>query len=204
MTKNSSKKEANRGAAPEQLWLNFPRSDLMADLIRRIGALDHPAQKPLIRVNTVKPTSEPSTHTPRPKKQGTREGRIYRGRYVDMTGKFREVPDLHAITILGIASGKHALNPLIPLNAEDFRDIAITASAHRNKTGVGGPYICAQTAEFIVRILRRIQLTQEQLSILTDNEAQAAEDLLELVDKFIELHALDVEISSTLITTSGA
>jgi len=199
MTKHrTNQATATRPGQPVQLCLPLEASDLMAYLAQQIDRLVRPAETPLIIVHKVQPTSDPVSRAPRARTHRAQEGRIYRGRYVDMTGKLRDVPNLCAITIMGIATAKYALNPAIPLNADDFATIAEQASVYRNETGVGAPYICAQTAEFILRVLRRIGLTKEQLSILT------APNVAELIDRFIQLHALDLEITGPLATAGGA
>jgi hypothetical protein len=169
-----------------QLGLPLEEGELFDRLQARVRRINDVCSEPLTHARRA-PREESTTPakpmTEKAKKAArTRADEI--GYFVDFTGRLRPIPILNPLTVEGIAQVDGVLDASRRYTKDDYLKVARAATDHRCKSGVGGPVIVPESAEFYVRLFRAIRLAQEELDQLS------SEDLSKLTLMAARLHRL--------------
>ena len=169
-----------------QLGLALEEGELLDRLQARVRRINDVCSEPLTHARRA--PREESTTPAKPMTEKARKAARKRadeiGYFVDFTGRLRPIPILNPLTVEGIAKVDGVLDAGQRYTKDDYLKVARAATDHRCKSGVGGPVIVPESAEFYVRLFRAIRLTQEEL------EQLSAEDLSKLTVMAARLHRL--------------
>jgi hypothetical protein len=155
-----------------QLGLPLEEGELIDRLQARVRRINDVCSEPLTHARRA--PREESTTPAKPLSEKARKAARKRadeiGYFVDFTGRLRPIPILNPATVEGIAQVDGVLDASRRYTKDDYLKVARAATDHRCKSGVGGPVIVPESAEFYVRLFRAIHLTQEELDQVSREE----------------------------------